>query len=281
MSEPAKACVIGWPVEHSRSPLIHRYWLQRYGIAGSYEKIAVAPDDLGDAVARLAREGYAGFNVTVPHKENVLALADETDALALAIGAANTLWFEDNRLFATNTDAYGFITHLTDAVPEWRKMDGPVAVLGAGGAARAVLKGLADEGMGEIRLFNRHRERAEALAQRLGPAIQVFDWESREASIENCGLLVNTTSLGMTGAPALDIDLTGLPDGATVADIVYAPLETDLLRRAAKRGLTAVDGLGMLLHQAAPGFEKWFGRRPDVDDGLRAHILADLERPPC
>jgi shikimate dehydrogenase len=276
MSDPLKACVIGWPVEHSRSPLIHRYWLEKYGIDGSYDKIAVETNDLAETVVRLGRDGYAGFNVTVPHKENVLALADEADALAKAVGAANTLWFADGRLLATNSDVYGFITHLNSAAPGWKNDCGSVAVLGAGGAARAVLKGLIDQGIGEIRLLNRSRERAEALSQRLGAAIQVHDWNSRNASIAGCGLLVNTTSLGMTGAPPLDIDLTALPDTATVADIVYAPLETDLLARARARGLATVDGLGMLLHQAAPGFEKWFGRRPDVDDGLRAHIIADL-----
>lgn len=281
MSGPAKACVIGWPVEHSRSPAIYRYWLRRYGIEGSYDKIAVAPDDLSAALERLGREGYAGFNATLPHKEAVLALADEADELAMAVGAANTLWFEDGRLLATNTDVYGFITHLSASAPQWRETAQPVAVLGAGGAARAVLKGLIDEGVTDIRLLNRTRARAQELADRLGAAVRVDDWDSRAAAIEGCGLLVNTTTLGMAGAPPLDIDLQGLAGPAIVADIVYAPLETDLLRQAGKRGLTAVDGLGMLLHQAAPGFEKWFGRRPQVDQDLRDHILADLKGAPC
>lgn len=281
MSATAKACVIGWPVEHSRSPLVHRYWLKRYRIDGSYGKIAVPPEELAAAFARLRVEGYRGCNVTLPHKEAALALADEADEVARAVGAANTLWFEGDRLCATNTDGYGFITNLSLAAPHWREGAQTAAVLGAGGAAHAILKGLLDEGVAQIRLLNRTRARAEDLAKRFDAAITVADWEDREAALEGCGLLVNTTSLGMVGAPALEIDLEGLADRAVVADIVYTPLETGLLRRAKACGLAAVDGLGMLLHQAVPGFEKWFGLRPEVDDELRALIAADLEGVKC
>jgi len=281
MSRRARACVIGWPVEHSRSPLVHRYWLKRYRIDGSYDKIAVPPEELAAAFERLRTEGYRGCNVTLPHKEAALALADEADEIARAIGAANTLWFEGDRLCATNTDGYGFITHLSLSAPHWRQRAEPAAVLGAGGAARAILKGLLDEGVADIRLLNRTRARAEDLARRFDAAVAVADWDDRAAALEGCGLLVNTTSLGMVGAPALAIGLDGLADQAVVADIVYTPLKTDLLRRAKARGLAAVDGLGMLLHQAVPGFEKWFGLRPEVDDGLRALIVADLEGAAC
>ena len=278
MSRAGKACVIGWPIEHSRSPLIHGFWLQRHGIDGAYEKVAVAPEDLKDFLATLEAKGYCGANVTVPHKEAALALADEADETARAIGAANTLWLENGRLMASNTDAYGFVAHLDDAALGWHDAGHPACVLGAGGATRAVLKGLIDRGVGDIRLTNRTRERAEALAREFGPAITVYDWDDRERALKDCGLLVNTTSLGMTGAPALELDLSGLRDDAIVADIVYAPLETELLAHARERGLKAVDGLGMLLHQAVPGFEKWFGVRPEVSEDLRNRIVADLEK---
>ncbi len=276
MTEPRKACVIGWPIEHSRSPLIHRYWLRRYAIEGSYEKIAVRPEELAESLERLRNEGYAGANVTLPHKEAVLALADRADDSARAIGAANTLWFEDERICAANTDAYGFMTHLDLSAPGWDARDRPVVVLGAGGAARAVLAGLASRQPPEIRMLNRTRARAEALSEESEAAIAVHDWESRDRAIAGCGLLVNATTLGMTGARPLEIELSGLPDDAVVADIVYVPLETGLLRQARARGLRAVDGLGMLLHQAAPGFERWFGVRPDVSAELRALLVAEL-----
>ncbi|MDH3581314.1 MAG: shikimate dehydrogenase [Hyphomicrobiales bacterium] len=272
------ACVIGWPIEHSRSPLVHGYWLTKYGIDGRYTKEAVSADKLSDFVKAMAAEGYAGCNVTVPHKEAVLALADHADDTARAIGAANTLWFENGTLFATNTDTYGFMTHLDTSAPGWSDGLEAAAVLGAGGAARAVLKGLVDNGVGEIRLFNRTAARAEALAERFGSAVVPAAWETRSDALKDCGLLVNTTSLGMTGAPPLALDLGALGDGAVVADIVYAPLETALLAQARARGLRAVDGLGMLLHQAVPGFHKWFGVEPAVTDELRAVIVADLEQ---
>lgn len=278
MSKAGKACVIGWPIEHSRSPLIHRHWLAHHGIEGAYEKVAVAPEDLKEFLATLQARGYCGVNVTVPHKEAALRFADEADEVARAIGAANTLWLEAGRLIASNTDAYGFVTHLDDIAPGWHDADHPVCVLGAGGATRAVLKGLIDRGSSEIHVTNRTRDRADALAREFGPAITVYDWNDRDRALQGCGLLINTTSLGMTGAPPLKLDLAGLCDDATAADIVYAPLETALLAQARERGLTAVDGLGMLLHQAVPGFEKWFGVRPEVTEDLRSRIVADLEK---
>ena len=276
MNDIVRAGVIGWPIAHSRSPLIHRHWLAKYAIAGRYTKEAVKPGHLAGFLAGLADRGFAGVNVTVPHKEAVLALADHREPVAMAIGAANTLWFDGGRLYATNTDADGFMANLTQLAPEWRRGDGPVAVLGAGGAARAILYGFAQAGVGEIRLLNRTRSRAERLAEAFGPAVRVHDWGERERALGDVGVLVNATSLGMAGASELAIDLGALPDHAVVADIVYAPLETNLLRAARGRGLATVDGLGMLMHQAVPGFEKWFGVRPDVTPELRQALERDL-----
>lgn len=272
-----RACVIGWPIEHSRSPLIHRHWLESYGIDGSYAKEAVAPDDLETFLSRLAATGYAGCNVTVPHKERALALADEADNAARAIGAANTLWLEGGRLHASNTDAYGFLANLDEQAPGWEQGGGAALVLGSGGAARAVLHALLSRGVTEIRLLNRTRTRADELAQHFGAHVKVFDWEEREAHAQGCGLIVNTTSLGMTGQGPLAIDLSGAEAGAVVNDLVYSPLETAMLKQARDRGLRSVDGLGMLLHQAVPGFEKWFGVRPEVTEVLRALVAGDLE----
>ncbi|GAB4229060.1 MAG: shikimate dehydrogenase [Methyloligellaceae bacterium] len=277
MSAPVKACVIGWPVEHSRSPLIHGAWLKEYGINGVYTREAVPPEALPDFLASLEERGYAGCNVTVPHKEAVLELVGHADETARAIGAANTLWFEDGALCATNTDAAGFMAHLEASAPGWNAAGRPAAVLGAGGAARAVLKALADAGVSEIRLMNRTRARADALAEQFGPAVRVADWEARAQALEGCGLLVNTTALGMAGNAPLELSLAALPRDAVVYDIVYVPLETALLKQARARGNRCVDGLGMLLHQAVPGFEKWFGVRPQVTPQLRALVAADLE----
>jgi shikimate dehydrogenase len=271
-----RACVIGWPVEHSRSPLIHRYWLKQYGIDGAYEKEAVRPDALARFLGSLRAQGYAGANVTLPHKEEALRLAAVADAAARAIGAANTLWLDEaGRLCAGNSDAYGFMTNLEAEAPGWN--DGrPAMVLGAGGAARAILHGLLAEGVTRVLLANRTRDRAETLAKAFGPAVEPFDWNARNAALSGCGLLVNATSLGMTGKEPLDIDLAMLPRDAVVADIVYSPLETPLLAAARARGNRVVDGLGMLLHQAVPGFERWFGVRPEVTPSLRAHVTASL-----
>jgi len=272
-----RACVIGWPVEHSRSPVIHRYWLNEYGIDGAYEKEAVRPADLGRFLQELSGQGYVGANVTLPHKEAALRAAGAADAAALAIGAANTLWLDEKgSLHASNTDAYGFVTNLDAEAPQWNEGVGLAMVLGAGGAARAILYGLLAAGVPRILLANRTKAKAEALARVFGPQIEVIDWDERAAKLSACGLLINSTSLGMTGQPPLDIDISALPGSAIVADIVYAPLLPPLLVEAAKRGNAVVDGLGMLLHQAVPGFERWFGVRPHVTPALRAHVVATL-----
>jgi shikimate dehydrogenase len=272
-----RACVIGWPVEHSRSPLIHRYWLKQCGLDGAYEKEAVKPEDLPAFVGGLAARGYAGANVTLPHKEAALRLATVADEAARTIGAANTLWLDEaGRLNASNTDASGFMTNLNAVAPGWNEGRRPVMVLGAGGAGRAVLHGLLAEGASRILLANRTSVRAQELGDAFGPAVTVVDWRERDRALLGCGLLVNATSLGMTGKEALDLDLALLPSDAAVADLVYSPLETRLLAAARGRDNRAVDGLGMLLHQAVPGFERWFGVRPAVTDELRAHVAASL-----
>jgi shikimate dehydrogenase len=272
-----RACVVGWPVAHSRSPVIHRYWLKLYGLDGAYELEAVPPDEIGSFLRSLRERGYAGANVTLPHKEAALAAADRPDEAATVIGAANTLWLDDGGLLhASNTDAYGFMTHLSAEAPDWNNGGRPVMVLGAGGAARAILHGLLEAGAAKILLANRTEGRAKALAEGFGSQVQVVPWEERNRALAGCGLLVNATSLGMTGKPPLDIDLSALPADATVADIVYSPLETSLLAAAKARGNRIVDGLGMLLYQAVPGFERWFGVRPEVTPELRAHVAANL-----
>ena len=271
-----RACVVGWPIEHSRSPLIHGYWLRLHGIDGDYVRFPVKPEDTGVFFADLAGHGFIGCNVTVPHKEAAFRAAARPDAAARSVGAANTLWLEDGVLCASNTDIYGFASNLDDQTPGWDKSERPAAVLGAGGAARGVIRSLLDRGIRQIRLANRSRQRAEALAASLGGSISVFDWESRDSMLISCGLFVNTTRLGMKGQPPLDVDISGLSGEGVVCDIVYSPLETDLLRRARAGGSRVADGLGMLLHQAVPGFEKWFGVRPQVTPELRTLILADL-----
>jgi shikimate dehydrogenase len=272
-----RACVIGWPVEHSRSPAIHGFWLKQYGIDGAYEKEAVPPEEAARFIRSLAERGYVGANVTLPHKLMALQAADIADEAARAIGAANTLWLDGaGRLHASNTDAYGFMTNLNAQAPHWHEGRRPAMVLGAGGAARAILHGLVAAGAPRILLANRTRERAEALAASFAPRVEVVDWDDRDRALASRGLLVNATSLGMTGKGTLDIDLAKLPSDAVVADIVYSPLETVLLAAARARGNLVVDGLGMLLHQAVPGFERWFGVRPEVTPELRAHVAATL-----
>ncbi len=272
-----RACIIGWPIEHSRSPAIHRYWLKFYGIDGDYEKEAVRPEELAGFLRSLAERGYSGANVTLPHKEEALRLAFIADEAARAIGAANTVWRDGaGRLNASNTDAYGFMTNLNQEAPHWNKGRRPVMVLGAGGAARAIVYGLTTQGASRILLANRTRDRAEALAGAFGPTVGVVDWEGRNQALAGCGLLVNATSLGMTGKEPLDIDVEDLPEDALVADIVYSPLETPLLASARARGRQTVDGLGMLLYQAVTGFERWFGMRPEVTKELRAHVASTL-----
>jgi shikimate dehydrogenase len=272
-----KAGVIGWPIRHSRSPLIHGHWLKVHAIAGSYVKEAVAPEDLKAFIGSLAARGWRGCNVTFPHKEAVLAAASVADEVARAIGAANTLWVEGGHVHATNTDAYGFMTHLERSAPDWREKDRPAVVIGAGGAARAILHGLLEAGVSRIRLSNRTRERAEGLAATFGRRVDVADWGAWDKALHGAGLIVNTTSLGMAGQPALEIDLGRLPSDAVVSDIVYVPLQTPLLAQAAGLGFATVDGLGMLLHQAVPGFARWFGVRPEVSEELRSIIARDIE----
>lgn len=271
-----RACVIGWPIEHSRSPLIHGYWLKRYGIDGAYTKEAVRPEDVDDFLKKLAARGFAGCNVTVPHKEAAFAAARHKDASAVAVGAANTIWLEDGALACANTDTYGFMTHLTASAPTWRERDAPVAILGAGGAARAIVFGFLEAGVSEVRVINRSLGRAEDVQRHFGSGVSVFGFDRLTDATRDASVLVNTTTLGMAGAGEVDADLGGLRDDCVVADIVYVPLETGLLQRARQRGLKTVDGLGMLLHQAVPGFEKWFGVRPEVTSELRALIEADV-----
>ena len=273
-TKPRLACLIGWPAAHSRSPLIHHYWLRTLGIPGGYVIEAVPPDELQDFVFRLTLRGFVGANVTIPHKERVLALS-APDARARAVGAANTLWFEDGELRSTNTDVEGFINNLDASAPGW-ETSAEALVLGAGGGARAVVFGLLERGLAQVHVVNRTRERAQALASQFGDKVRPAGWEAITDLMPRAGLLVNTTSLGMRGQGALDLDVSGLPDGAVVADLVYVPLTTPLLAAAKARGLKTADGLGMLLHQAVRGFELWFGRRPQVTSELRALVEADL-----
>lgn len=272
-----KAFVAGHPIAHSRSPLIHGHWLAEHGIDGSYERVDVAPADFPAFLRGLPESGFAGGNVTIPHKEAAFALADTLTERAQRIGAVNTVVVGgDGRIHGDNTDAPGFCAHLDQSLGADWPSRGEAVILGAGGAARAIVVGLAERGVSRIRVANRTPARAEAVAA-LAPGIALpLAWDELPAALEGAGLLVNTTSLGMKGQPPLAIDLAPLPAGAAVADIVYAPLETDLLAAARRRGLDAVDGLGMLLHQAVPGFEAWFGTRPEVTERLRETIVADL-----
>ena len=263
------AGVMGWPVAHSRSPRIHGYWLEEKGIDGAYLPLAVRPERLGSALAALPALGFRGCNLTAPHKEAAVLHMATLSEIARRIGAVNTVTVaDDGALHGDNTDGYGFISHLQQEAPEWR-LAAPVAVLGAGGAARAVVDALSAAGAQEIRVVNRSAERAAALAEAAGDAVHPCPWEGREAMLEGCGLLVNTTNLGQTGKPALDLDLGRLPATAAVYDLVYAPLETGLLRAARARGNRAVDGLGMLIHQARPGFATWFGADAQATAALR------------
>jgi shikimate dehydrogenase len=270
------ACLIGWPAAHSRSPLIHHYWLRTLGIPGGYVIEAVPPENLRDFVLRLSLRGFVGANVTIPHKEGVLELS-APDARAKAVGAANTLWFADGELRSTNTDVEGFLGNLDASAPGWDNAD-EALVLGAGGSSRAVVFGLLERGFGRVHLANRTLARAEALAAEFGPNVHPLGWDGINNVLPRAKLLVNTTSLGMHGQPSLDVDVARLPQGAVVADLVYVPLVTPLLAAARARGLNTADGLGMLLHQAVRGFELWFGHRPEVSAELRALVEADLTK---
>jgi shikimate dehydrogenase len=273
-----RAFVCGHPIAHSRSPLIHGYWLEELGLSGSYERIDIAPDAFPEFLEGIGRSGYAGGNITLPHKEAAFPIVEKRDRDAEAIGAVNTVWFDaDGTLCGGNTDAYGFAANLDDEVPQWTQGRKAV-VLGAGGAARAVIHALKERGYRDIRLVNRSQPRAEELASRFGPSLSVHGWKAVAGLIEDADLLVYTSSLGMKGAAELDIRLDPMPPHAVVADIVYVPLETALLKAARARGLATAHGIGMLFHQAVPGFERWFGRRPTVSEALRTRIIADVER---
>lgn len=272
------ACVIGWPIEHSRSPLIHGYWLERYRIDGSYTKRAVPVDDIETFLASLAEYGFSGCNVTIPHKEAAFRAAAERDPSAIAVGAANTLWLDESgRLNAANTDTYGYMTYLANQADDWGRRDAPISILGAGGAARAIIYGFLEAGVSAIRVFNRSMERAGALAQDFGPRVKALPWDQRSQASTEATVLVNTTSVGLKGAGDLGMDFTDFHPDCIVSDIVYVPLETGLIRDARRHGLRTVDGLGMLLHQAVPGFEKWFGVRPEVTTELYERIASDIE----
>jgi shikimate dehydrogenase len=276
MADPFRAaCIIGWPAGHSRSPLIHNYWIGQHGIAGEYRKEAVPPEQFAAFLAGLGERGYVGANVTIPHKEAALALSTP-DTRANAVGAANTLWRDGAALRSTNTDVEGFLGNLDAAAPEWDRGLQSVVMLGAGGSARAVLFGLIERGVRRIHLVNRTHDRAQALAQRFGATVVPSPWDEAGALLGSAGLLVNSTSLGMKGQPPLEIDVGLLPVNAVVADLVYVPLVTPLLAAARARGLATADGLGMLLHQAVRGFSLWFGVKPAVTAELRALVEADL-----
>jgi shikimate dehydrogenase len=271
------AGVIGWPVAHSRSPLIHAHWLQKYGLAGSYVQLAVQPGQLATAMSGLAALGFKGCNVTIPHKVEVLSLVRDVDTHAQRVGAVNTVVVQpDGSLKGMNTDGFGYIQSLRDAQPGWRADAGPVVVLGAGGASRAVVLALADQGAKEIRLVNRTLDKAEAMAAEFGSPVKAIPWEQRHAALSGAAMLVNTTSQGMHGHPPLNLDLSALPTHALVSDIIYVPLETPLLQAAKARGNPTVGGLGMLLNQARPAFEAWFGVLPDITPELRRLVEATL-----
>ncbi len=281
MVEQIRAFVTGFPVKHSRSPLIHRHWLELAKINGSYEIIEVTPENFADFMENLSsgRSGFVGGNVTIPHKQQAFALAVKADEIAVELGAANTLWLEDGRLCATNTDGYGFAANLDQWAPRWDQADSAV-ILGAGGASRAIIQTVRDRGISRIHVVNRTVSRAAELAARFGRPVEAHPLEALGEVLSGAGLFINTSSLGMHGSAGGDvpaIDFSVMAPDAIVTDIVYTPLVTPLMTMAKQQGLKVVDGLGMLLHQAVPGFEKWFGIRPVVTDILRQRIVADLE----
>lgn len=268
------AGVIGSPIAHSKSPQLHGHWLKTYGIPGHYIPMEIASDDLADAIRMLPRMGFVGVNITIPHKEAVLSIADLITDRAILIGAANTLIFrKDGKIHADNTDGYGFMENLKTGAPDWDPRSGPAAVLGAGGASRAVIASLLDAGVPEILISNRTRVRADKLKADFGSRLQVYDWVQAGNMFDHAALIVNTTSLGMIGKNEMRVPLDGLQKGAVVTDLVYTPLKTQLIETAEQMGCVTVDGLGMLLHQAVPAFERWFGSRPAVDSAARAAAL--------
>ncbi|WP_118134189.1 shikimate dehydrogenase [Oceanicella sp. SM1341] len=270
---PALAAVIGWPVGHTKSPMLHGYWLRKYGIRGHYIPIALRPENFESGIRALPKLGFGGANITIPYKETVLHMASSVSDRAALIGAANTISFRpDGSIHADNTDGYGFIENLRQTVPDWEPRSGPALVVGAGGAAKAVMSALLSAGVPELRVANRTRARAQNLADTYGAKVVVVDWYHLSEAVAGAKTIVNTTSLGMVGQPALNISLNAAPSDALVTDIVYVPLITPLLEQAQARGLRTVDGLGMLLHQAVPGFQHWFGIRPEVDEELRQYM---------
>jgi shikimate dehydrogenase len=281
MSNPDRfllAGVMGWPVMHSRSPTLHNYWFAQYGLAGTYVPLAIKPDDLEPALRSLAPLGFAGCNLTIPHKEHALQIIDAVDPVARRIGAISCVVVRpDGSLAGTNNDAYGFVHSVLQQQPAWRADAGPIAVIGAGGGARAVVYSLAERGAPEIRVINRTFARGQALAREFGPPVTPIEWEERHRALDGAAMLVNTTSPGMVGEPPLDLILETLPTTALVCDIVYIPLETPLLAAARRRGNRTVNGLGMLLHQARPAWKAWFGLEPVVTSELRTLIEATIQ----
>jgi shikimate dehydrogenase len=273
-----RACVIGHPVAHSRSPLIHNHWLSLHGIAGEYVREDISSAEIEAFLKAFLRNGYVGGNVTVPHKEIAFASVSERDAVAEALGAVNTLWHKGGKLFGANTDVYGFLANLDESAPHWFERTKTALVLGAGGSARAAIHGLLERSVGNVLVANRTRVRAEQLTAHFGKRIAPIAMSDIPSRLAEADLLVNTTTLGMHGEPPLEIDLARLKQGAILNDFVYVPLETPLLHRARAAGHLAVDGLGMLLHQAVPAFERWFGVRPKVTPELRSLVVADLAR---
>lgn len=269
------AGVIGSPIAHSKSPMLHRHWLKTNGIEGYYIPMDVSRDNLADVIRALPQMGFVGVNITIPHKEAILEIADLVTDRAALIGAANTLIFrKDGIIHADNTDGYGFIQNLHNGAPTWQPKSGPAVIFGAGGASRAVIASLVEVGVSEIRLSNRTRNRADILQKEFGPKVKVYDWVKAGNMMDGAATVINTTSLGMVGKPEFRIPLDGLSSDAVVTDLVYAPLDTPFLIKAREMGCTTVDGLGMLLYQAVPAFERWFGTRPIVDDALRTAVLA-------
>jgi shikimate dehydrogenase len=271
------AGVMGWPVMHSRSPKLHNYWLAQHGLIGAYMPLAIKEAGLEKALRALPALGFSGCNLTIPHKEKAMKIVDHLDPVAKRIGAMNCVIVgADGSLSGTNNDGFGYIASIRETKPDWRADAGPITVLGAGGAARAVLVSLIDEGAKEIRLTNRTASRADDLASEFGGPIKTVAWDDRHDALQGCGMLINTTSQGMVGQPDMDLKLDLLPHSALVSDIVYIPLETPLLSAARRRGNTTVNGLGMLLHQARPAFKAWFGVMPDVTPELRKMIEATI-----
>jgi shikimate dehydrogenase len=271
-----RAGVVGWPIEHSRSPTIHRYWLKELGLPGSYEKFAVRPGEVREFAAKIGKDGFAGANVTAPHKEAAFEACDRRTDVAEALGAVNTLWRQDGQLWGDNTDVAGFLANLDEATPGWAERGKLAVVIGAGGAARAIIFALISHGFDRVVIVNRTQARAEALAAHFGGSTTAVPWADLATELRKADLLVNASTLGMIGQPALAIELSALPKHAVVTDAVYVPLRTPLIEAASARGLRVAEGLGMLLHQAAPAFARWFGRRPAVTPALRALVEAEV-----